>query len=97
MSLRSKELCDCTQIDFRYSRARDKNVSRFFSIILFQFIVAELNIGIRPSDETDMTPNVDPEVLQETFVIEAFNLKAAIEYQLKNGLFYFEFFPGKTL
>ena len=42
----------------------------------------ELNIGMGP-DHSDET-NHDLQVLHESFVLEAFNLKAAIEYQLKN-------------
>jgi tetratricopeptide repeat protein 30 len=45
----------------------------------------ELNIGTRPTNREELTPNLDAQLLQETYLIEAFNLKAAVEYQLKNG------------
>ena len=36
------------------------------------------------------------QVLHETFLIEAFNLKAAIEYRLKNGSYYYKLIYKKA-
>ena len=46
-------------------------------------ILLELGIGMA-SEGMDIQSVENSQILHETFLIEAFNLKAAIEYNLKN-------------
>lgn len=54
----------------------------FFSPVLF-FCVLELSVGMT-TEGIDVHSVGNTLVLHQTALIEAFNLKAAIEYQLKN-------------
>ncbi len=51
----------------------------------------EFNIGMA-TEGIDMSTVTNSQLLHETYLIEAFNLKAAIEYNLKNSkTFFFQF------
>jgi hypothetical protein len=53
------------------------------TIVLFHFVPPELSVGMT-TEGIDVRSVGNSMTLHETALVEAFNLKAAIEYQLKN-------------
>ena len=60
----------------------DYHCLNFLFIILY-FVITELSVGMT-TEGIDVRSVGNTLILHETALIEAFNLKAAIEYQLKN-------------
>ena len=60
----------------------DYHCLNFLFIILY-FVITELSVGMT-TEGIDVRSVGNTLTLHETALIEAFNLKAAIEYQLKN-------------
>ena len=54
-----------------------------FLFIILYFVITELSVGMT-TEGIDVRSVGNTLTLHETALIEAFNLKAAIEYQLKN-------------
>lgn len=59
---------------------------RIILILVFKFNFIELNVGML-TDGLELRSVGNTLILHETALIEAFNLKAAIEYSLKNSKF----------
>lgn len=94
--LQHEELSAGRQIHHRDHRPRNERTSRWnyfllFSVNLFSSLTrlwfvcaAELDVGVK-TEGFDVHSVGNTLVLHQSALIEAFNLKAAIEYQMKNG------------